>query len=320
MEVGEVAVEVVIERVLVQRLESTMGCRLEHLDNWYEALRIGADMCVEAMPDVELKHQSQNLVNLKILSGLCSGGLQTRTDHNLHLYIFPPPHYNQTTPCFHTCHCAMTFVSPPMRQLNACLRCVRRLPAANGTQRHFSSSPTVRENLQKTDPPTPAPPTPSPSPETIKTAPTTSQPVPEFMQKWGTLDPQMVENKKQERRLLRRDNVLPIGSRRRRAVLRRSTLRKATEVPFEQLPYQCFQEARKVLLEDRQEKIKKIEIQQLRIKTVTEQDPAISGGSQAKDARLRSMRKHLEQLVIQADINDPIVKKKFEDGQGKILD
>jgi large subunit ribosomal protein L35 len=142
--------------------------------------------------------------------------------------------------------------------------------------------------------------------------------IPDFMQKWGTLDPQTVENKKQERRLLRREHVQPVGSRRRRAALGRSALQKAAEVPFEQLPYQCFQEARKVLLEDRQEKIKDIETQQLRIKNLMEQDPAVSGGPQAKEARLRSMRKHLDHLIILADINDPVVKRKFEDGQGTL--
>jgi large subunit ribosomal protein L35 len=137
------------------------------------------------------------------------------------------------------------------------------------------------------------------------------------MQKWGTLDPQMVENKKQERRLLRREHVQPVGSRRRRAALRRSTMQKAPEVPFEQLPYQCFQEARKFLLEDRQEKIKDIVTQQTRMKTVMGQDPQVSGGAAARETRLRSMRKHLNELIILADINDPVVKRKFEDGQGR---
>jgi large subunit ribosomal protein L35 len=136
------------------------------------------------------------------------------------------------------------------------------------------------------------------------------------MQKWGTLDPQMVENKKQERRLLRREHVQPVGSRRRRAALKRSNLQQAAEVPFEQLPYQCFQEARKVLLEDRQDKIKDIKNQQLRINALLAQDPAVSGGVQAKEHRLRSMRKYLNELIILADINDPVVKRKFEDGQG----
>jgi large subunit ribosomal protein L35 len=136
------------------------------------------------------------------------------------------------------------------------------------------------------------------------------------MQKWGTLDAQTVEDKKQERRLLRREGVQPVGSRRRRAALGRSSLQKAAEIPFEQLPYQCFQEARKILLEDRKEKIKAIEIQQTRIKNLMEQDPAVSGGPMQKEARLRSMQKYLEELVILADINDPVVKRKFEDGEG----
>lgn len=139
------------------------------------------------------------------------------------------------------------------------------------------------------------------------------------MQKWGTLDPQTVENKKQERRLLRREHVQPVGSRRRRAALRRSALQKAVEVPFEQLPYQCFQEARKFLAEDRQEKIKDIETQQLRIRNLMNQNPAVSGGPHGKQARLKSMREHLNELVILADINDPVVKRKFEDGQGMAI-
>ncbi|KAH7068006.1 phosphatidylethanolamine-binding protein [Paraphoma chrysanthemicola] len=210
----------------------------------------------------------------------------------------------------------MASVTPSMRQFSACLRCVRQLPASNGTPRRYLSSTAVaREELQ-TQPSKPAPPTPPPSDDTTLTSPKTTEVIPDFMQKWGTLDPQTVENKKQERRLLRREHVQPVGSRRRRAALRRSGLQKAVEVPFEQLPYQCFQEARKVLLEDRKEKIQDIETQQLRIKNLSEQDPAVSGGLQAKEARLRSMRKHLNDLVILADINDPVVKRKFEDSQG----
>jgi large subunit ribosomal protein L35 len=71
------------------------------------------------------------------------------------------------------------------------------------------------------------------------------------------------------------------------------------------------------LLEDRQEKIKEIEIQQVRIKNLMAQDASVSGGLAAKEHRLRSMRKHLNDLIILADINDPVVKRKFEDGQGR---
>ncbi|KAF1938441.1 PEBP-like protein [Clathrospora elynae] len=203
----------------------------------------------------------------------------------------------------------------PIRQFSTCLRCVRQTPGANGTRRLLSTSAVAREEVQ-THPSNATPPPPSSNPPTGSAQNASPQEIPEYMQKWGTLDPQMVENKKQERRLLRREHVQPVGSRRRRAALRRSTMQQAPEVPFEQLPYQCFQEARKVLLEDRQEKIKEIETQQLRIKNVMDQDPAVSGGPMEKEARIRSMRARLSELIILADINDPVVKRKFEDGQG----
>jgi len=207
--------------------------------------------------------------------------------------------------------------TPTLRQFSACLRCVRQLSSANGTRRLLSTSAAVREEVQ-TQPTNATPPPPPSNPPEGAAQKAGPQDTPEYMQKWGTLDPQMVENKKQERRLLRREHVQPVGSRRRRAALRRSTLQKTDEVPFEQLPYQCFQEARKVLLEDRQEKIKEIKVQQERIKNLMAQDASISGGPAAKEHRLRSMRKHLNDLIILADINDPVVKRKFEDGQGRL--
>jgi large subunit ribosomal protein L35 len=151
--------------------------------------------------------------------------------------------------------------------------------------------------------------------EEVQTQPSTSATateVPEYMQKWGKLDPEMVENKKQERRLLRREGVQPVGSRRRRAALRLSSIRKTEEIPFEQLPYQCFQEARKFLQEDRQEKLREIKTQQQRIQTAA----ASNASEQSKADRIARMKVHLNDLIIAADINDPIVKRKFEDGQG----
>jgi large subunit ribosomal protein L35 len=136
------------------------------------------------------------------------------------------------------------------------------------------------------------------------------------MQRWGSLDPEQVESKRQERRLVRREGVQPVGSRRRRAVLYRSAINQTEQVPFEQLPYQCFQEARKFLLEDRQEKLREIETQTLRITNLQAQDSTMSGGTLAKEARLRSMQNHLNELILLADINDPMVKKRFEDGEG----
>ena len=109
-----------------------------------------------------------------------------------------------------------------------------------------------------------------------------------------------------------RSGVLPIGSRRRRAAVKSSD-----NIPFEQLPYQCFQEALKVLKADREEKMKEIQTERLRISNLEAQDAAnIKGGEMERQRRLHSMKKHLEWLKIQADINDPLIKKRFEDGEG----
>jgi large subunit ribosomal protein L35 len=208
---------------------------------------------------------------------------------------------------------AMASVTPSLRQFGACLRCVRQPAcgslALNGSPSRLLSTTAAAHEEVRTDATASTPPPPP-------TVPPKSSEKPEFMKKWGNLDPSRVEDKRTERRLIRREGVQPIGSRRRRAALRRSVLRGAEEVPFEQLPFQCFQEARKFLLEDRQEKLKQIETQKLRLKNLLAQDPAISGGETAKAVRIGSMRRELNSLIIEADINDPIVKKKFEDGQG----
>jgi large subunit ribosomal protein L35 len=124
-------------------------------------------------------------------------------------------------------------------------------------------------------------------------------------------DPETVTARKGEKALMR-GGVMPIGSRRRRAAIQTSD-----NVPFEQLPYQCFQEALKVLRADRKEKLELIKTERLRISNLEAQDVAnINGGQVHKDRRLESMRRHLEYLKIQADINDPLIKKRFEDGLG----
>ena len=71
------------------------------------------------------------------------------------------------------------------------------------------------------------------------------------------LEPHLVHTPRLERKLLREKSVTPVGSRRRRAALQAQN-----QVPFEQLPYQCFQEARKILKADREEKLKQIEVQE----------------------------------------------------------
>lgn len=126
----------------------------------------------------------------------------------------------------------------------------------------------------------------------------------------SSLDPALVSTAKEERQLMR-SGIRPIGSRRRRAALQGSA-----NLPFEQLPYQAFQEARKILGADREEKLQQIEIERGRIARLQAQDPGVSGGEIEKDRRLTSMRKYLEELKILADINDPAIKKRFEDGEG----
>ncbi|KAL6249325.1 mitochondrial 54S ribosomal protein YmL35 [Rhinocladiella similis] len=124
-------------------------------------------------------------------------------------------------------------------------------------------------------------------------------------------DPATVFVPRLERKLMKAGNP-PIGSRRRRAALAQSP-----GIPFDQLPYQCFQEARKILVEDRAEKLKKIETERARISRLETADPAtFRGGEAYKQKRLKSMRAELEELKILADINDPNVKRRFEDGKG----
>ncbi|KAK4938791.1 mitochondrial 54S ribosomal protein YmL35 [Elasticomyces elasticus] len=124
-------------------------------------------------------------------------------------------------------------------------------------------------------------------------------------------DPATVFVPRLERKLSRAGKP-PIGSRRRRAALAQSP-----GIAFDQLPYQCFQEARKILIEDRAEKLKKIETERARIAHLQDVDPStFPGGEVYKQRRLRSMQAELEQLKILADINDPNVKRRFEDGKG----
>jgi large subunit ribosomal protein L35 len=126
-------------------------------------------------------------------------------------------------------------------------------------------------------------------------------------------DPQLVSSRRLERRLVRTNNP-PIGSRRRRIALQ-----DTSGIPFEQLPYQCFQEARKILTADREEKLKQIETDRARVFRLRESDPALSGGEARKQQRLRGLTDNLEHLKILADINDPLVKRRFEDGLGKSM-
>ncbi|KAL7785278.1 PEBP-like protein [Trichoderma ceciliae] len=112
--------------------------------------------------------------------------------------------------------------------------------------------------------------------------------------------------------LLIKEGKMPIGSRRRRVAMRTTP-----NIPFEQLPYQAFQEARAVLAADRQDKVAKIKEELEKIAALENKDASlVQGGQSMKDTKLASLRRYVEQLKIQADINDPLVKKRFEDGLG----
>ncbi|KIX08474.1 uncharacterized protein Z518_03130 [Rhinocladiella mackenziei CBS 650.93] len=124
-------------------------------------------------------------------------------------------------------------------------------------------------------------------------------------------DPATVYVPRLERKLMRAGRP-PIGSRRRRAALAQSA-----GIPFDQLPYQCFQEARKILIADRAEKLKKIDTERARIARLKDVDAStFPGGEMYKQKRLASMQAELERLKILADINDPDVKRRFENGRG----
>ena len=113
-------------------------------------------------------------------------------------------------------------------------------------------------------------------------------------------------------RKLTKAGTPPVGSRRRRVALT-----ETGNVPFDQLPFQCFQEARKILITDREEKMKKIETERARIARVKATDASeFRGGETFKQKKLKSMQLELEHLKILADINDPNVKRRFEDGKG----
>lgn len=73
-----------------------------------------------------------------------------------------------------------------------------------------------------------------------------------------------------------------------------------------------------MLAEDRAEKLEELKKTSAEIAKL-EQRPAdaYKAGERFKQKRLESMRRHLEDLKIKADINDPAVKRKFEDGLGK---
>lgn len=131
----------------------------------------------------------------------------------------------------------------------------------------------------------------------------------ELKARW--LDPNTTTLPWAEKKLIKK-GINPIGSRRRRAAVRQTL-----NIPFEQLPYHCFQEARKLLAEDRAQKLDAIRKAYQKLRSAEAQPASKNrGGEDYKAKKLRSLRKHLAYLKVQADMNDPAVKRKFEDGFG----
>lgn len=89
-------------------------------------------------------------------------------------------------------------------------------------------------------------------------------------------------------------------------------------IPFQQLPYQCFQDARAILAEHRDQILVKIENMREKIDRLAQKTVTTPGEINGKAHSLKLMRRQLEQYKVEADMNDPLVKKKFEDGTGKI--
>lgn len=146
--------------------------------------------------------------------------------------------------------------------------------------------------------------------ETTTESPKTERPPPPDASGDNFFDPEHVSKPSQERRLIAETGKQPVTSRRRRYMLKQSQ-----NIPFEQLPFQCFQEARKVLQEDRAEKLEQIRVQRERIERLQAQNVAPQDEGK-KAHRLDSMRRSLDKLKVLADINDPVVKRTFEDKQG----
>lgn len=182
------------------------------------------------------------------------------------------------------------------RPLARCLQCTRHDRTSLPVRTFTTSRPALLETTTTT----------TSEPVSAESPPPPATPS-------AALNPELVSKPVQERRLFEETGQLPVASRRRRHMLK-----QAQNIPFEQLPFQCFQEARKVLQEDRKQKLDEIALQRERIeilknKTVAPEEEPL------RIHRIQSMRERMEYSKILADINDPIVKRTFEDKQGMLL-
>lgn len=180
------------------------------------------------------------------------------------------------------------------RPLARCLQCTKHDRISLPIRSFTTSRPALLDTTTTTS-----------EPASTEAPPPAAQP--------ATLNPERVSKPAAERRLVEQTGKQPIASRRRRHMLNQTQ-----NIPFEQLPFQCFQEARKILQEDRKEKLEEIRVQRERIERLKQQNVAPQDEGR-REHRLKSMRERLEYTKILADINDPVVKRTFEDKQGACL-
>lgn len=192
-------------------------------------------------------------------------------------------------------------------------RCLRQgapaqpaAPSISAAAARFFSNSTSRRDVE----PTTTSPTPAAEAQAAHDLGDAAKASNQLKEQW--MDPNTTTLVWAERKLLKQGTDI-IGSRRRRAAVRQSP-----NMPFEQLPYHCFQEARQVLGADREEKLEAIRKTSEEIRKLEARSADVyRAGEHHKQKKLDSLRRHLEQLKIQADINDPAVRRKFEDGLGR---
>ena len=70
------------------------------------------------------------------------------------------------------------------------------------------------------------------------------------------------------------------------------------------------------MIQHREEKVNDIDVERQKIARLKAQSVEPQN-EQRHQHRINSMQRYLDELKIHADINDPMVKRRFEDGKGK---
>lgn len=271
--------------------------------------------------------QERDVVDLEKIDkspGVCTDHPRLRKLHNFpgeHSMIARPPSRralqhlaippNSPTPIAKMSRCHQV-VRPMARCLRQGTSAQQASPSISAAAARFFSNSTSRRDVEPTTSSSTAPAASAADAQAVQDLANAPPKAPNPMrEQW--MDPNTTTLVWAERKLLKQGTE-PIGSRRRRAAVRQSP-----NIPFEQLPYHAFQEARKVLGGDRAQKLEAISETSEEIRKL-EARPAdvYRAGEHHKQKKLDSLRRHLEYLKIQADINDPAVRRKWEDGHGKL--